>query len=177
MAEDRVTISAVDPREDPRVPPALRAYLLEVSQACGINGVALDEAVASVADFVAPTGAFLLATAGPGPAVGCAAVRTLAPGVGELKRMWVAPARRGTGLGGRLIAAIEAQALGLGLTTLRLDTNGTLAAALALYRRHGYEPIDRYNDNVDATHFLAKSLAPRGAPVGSPGPQAQERAG
>lgn len=177
MVEDPVTISAVDPREDPRVPPALRAYLTEVSQACGINGVALDEAVGSVADFVAPTGAFLLATAGPGPAVGCAAVRTLQPGVGELKRMWVAPTRRGTGLGGRLLAAIEARALALGLTTLRLDTNGTLAAALALYRRHGYEPIERYNDHVDATHFLARSLVPGGAALGSPGRQAEGRAG
>jgi GNAT superfamily N-acetyltransferase len=163
VAEDLVTIGAVDPRQDPRVAPALRAYLMEVAQACGINGVALDEAVASVADFVAPAGAFLLATDGPGPAVGCAAVRTLQPGVGELKRMWVAPSRRGTGLGGRLLEAIEAQALALGLTTLQLDTNGTLAAALALYRRHGYAPIERYNDNVDATHFLAKSLGPGGA--------------
>jgi ribosomal protein S18 acetylase RimI-like enzyme len=153
-------ITRVDPREDARVAPALRAYLTEVQQACGINGAALDAAVADVADYVAPTGAFLVASTagGDGPVLGCAAVRTLQPGIGELKRMWVDPSQRGRGLGGQLLRAIEDEARRLGLGTVRLDTNASLQAALALYRRSGYRPIDRYNANVDATHFLAKDL-------------------
>jgi GNAT superfamily N-acetyltransferase len=160
VPDQTVTIDVVDPRLDPRVPPALRAYLTEVSDHCGINGVALDAAVADVDDFRAPTGAFLVAAADGGPVLGCVAVRTLQPGLGELKRMWVDPAHRGTGLGSRLLTAIEAQAARLGLAELRLDTNEGLRAALALYRSHGYQPIERYNGNTDATHFLAKALAP-----------------
>ncbi len=41
---------------------------------------------------------------------------------------------------------------------LLLDTNGALTAALRFYAGRGYEPIPRYNDNPDATHFFAKDL-------------------
>ena len=171
---DEVLILQIDPREDPRAEAALRTYLAEVLHVCGINGVPQDEAVADTGEYVAPTGAFLLALVAGGdasenavddrgeraPAVGCAALRTLGPGVGEVKRMWVSPQLRGSGLGSRLLRELEQRAALLGLTTLRLDTNGALAAAVALYERHGYVPIGRYNENPDATHFFAKRLGP-----------------
>ena len=69
-----------------------------------------------------------------GEPVACGAVKTTAPGVGSLKRMWVADSARGLGLGRRMLAALEKEARALGLGTLRLETNRTLVEAIRLYR-------------------------------------------
>jgi GNAT superfamily N-acetyltransferase len=157
-------IGVVDP-VDPRVPGALTAYLTEVLHACGLNGLSVGEAAADVGEYRPPSGVFLLATDPAGAALGCAAVRTISAGIGEVKRMWVHPSARGQGLGARLLAVVEREAVGLGLASLRLDTNHALRAAIALYERHGYVPIARYNDHRDATHFFEKRLAAGGEAV------------
>jgi N-acetylglutamate synthase-like GNAT family acetyltransferase len=74
---------------------------------------------------VPPRGAFLVAST-DGEPVGCGAVKTAGAGVGSLKRMWVAEAARGLGLGRRLLAALEAEARALGLGTVQLETNHAL---------------------------------------------------
>ncbi len=45
---------------------------------------------------------------------------------------------------------------------MRLDTNGALTEAIALYERAGYHRIERYNDNPYAELFFEKSLTPPG---------------
>jgi putative acetyltransferase len=68
-------------------------------------------------------------------------------GYGEVKRMYVAPAARGQGLGRQMLAAIEARAAGEGLELLRLETGIRQAEALGLYRASGYadcEPFGSY---------------------------------
>jgi GNAT superfamily N-acetyltransferase len=104
-----------------------------------------------------PTGAFLVATADGAP-VGCGAVKTLAPGVGSLKRMWVAGAMRGLGFGARLLGALEDEARALGLRTLRLETNRALVEAIRLYRRAGYVEVAPFNDEPYAHHWFEKRL-------------------
>src|SRR2546430_15713681 len=84
-------------------------------------------------DLVPPRGAFLVASIdGESVAGGC--IKTTAPQVGSLKRMWVADAARGLGIGRRMLEALEDRARGLGIATLRLETNKTLQEAIALYR-------------------------------------------
>ena len=46
----------------------------------------------------------------------------------------------------------------LGHTTVRLDTNGTLTEAIAMYERAGYRHIERYNDNPYAQAWFEKEL-------------------
>ena len=107
-----------------------------------------------------PRGAFLVATA-DGEPVACGALRPLAPdapGVGYLKRMWVADAVRGLGFGRRMLGALEDEARRLGFTTLRLETNRALAEAIALYRSAGYAEVARFNDEPYAHHFFEKAL-------------------
>ena len=53
--------------------------------------------------------------------------------------MWVAEQARGLGLGRRLLAELERQAVEAGCDTIRLETNRALAEAIALYRASGYE--------------------------------------
>ena len=103
-----------------------------------------------------PQGAFLLAWLGDQP-VGCVSLKTVAPGVGEVKRLWVAPAARGQGLARRLMAAIEDEARTLGLTHLRLDTNESLPEAIALYRATGWAEVAPFTA-FPATHWFAKPL-------------------
>jgi ribosomal protein S18 acetylase RimI-like enzyme len=83
----------------------------------------------------------------------------LGPGVGELKRMWVAPAVRGMGIGRSLLRELEEVARRRGLRALRLDTNESLSEALELYRSSGYREISRFNDNPYAHHWFEKVLA------------------
>jgi GNAT superfamily N-acetyltransferase len=81
-----------------------------------------------------------------GAAVGCGALRRLDAETGELKRMYVSPAVRGTGLGRRLVGALEAEARALGLRRLVLETGTRQEAALALYRAAGFHPIPLYGE-------------------------------
>jgi len=100
---------------------------------------------------------FLLARVGGEPAA-CGVVRRLAPGVGEIMRMWVAEAHRGRGLGGRMLAALEGEAAALRFHTVRLYTNRSLGEAQAMYRSRGYAEIPRYNEDPYANHFFEKRL-------------------
>jgi GNAT superfamily N-acetyltransferase len=112
---------------------------------------------AAIEDFAAPTGCFLIANL-LGRPVGCGAIRTLAPGIGEIKRMWVSPQARGLGLGRRLLQELELSARTLKLHTVRLDTNASLGEAVKLYLASGYREITRFNDNPYAHHWFQKTL-------------------
>lgn len=123
------------------------------------NGFELNADDAPPAEvFLAPAGRMLVARLFGEP-VGCGGIRTLEPGVGEIKRMWLSPRVRGLGLGRRLLAELERTATVLKLSTIRLDTNGSLAEALHLYHAAGYRAIPRYNDNRYAQHWFEKSLS------------------
>ena len=50
----------------------------------------------------------------------------------------------------------------MGHGVVRLDTNGTLVEAIAMYERAGYRPIERYNDNPYAQAFFEKRLTSGG---------------
>ncbi|GAA1971136.1 helix-turn-helix domain-containing GNAT family N-acetyltransferase [Isoptericola halotolerans] len=138
---------------------AVRAYVDEVGARIGGTGTFdADEALADdAARLVAPRGAFVVATSAGSP-VACGGVQTLGPGVGEIKRMWVDDAWRGAGLGSRLLRHLEQVARELGHTELRLDTHEALTEAIAMYERAGYRRIERYNDNLHATHFFSTEI-------------------
>lgn len=109
--------------------------------------------------YAPPGGAILLAWHGR-TCVGCVAVRPLdPPAVCELKRMYVTPAHRGTGLGRRLCTAAIDRAVALGYREMKLDSDPTLTAALALYQHLGFTPTPRYNADPDpATVYLTRRL-------------------
>jgi DNA-binding MarR family transcriptional regulator/N-acetylglutamate synthase-like GNAT family acetyltransferase len=108
-------------------------------------------------ELVPPRGAFLVAFV-DGQALACGAVKTIASGVGSLKRMWVSEAVRGLGVGRRVLGALESEARSLGLTTLRLETNHTLQEAIQLYRSAGYREVAAFNADPYAQHWFEKHL-------------------
>lgn len=105
----------------------------------------------------APYGAWLVGWRGD-EAVACGGVRLLATDVAEVKRMYVDPSARGGGLARRLVARLEAEALDLGATVVRLDTGRDMAPAVALYRSSGYREVEDYNGNPDAGWWFEKDL-------------------
>jgi GNAT superfamily N-acetyltransferase len=109
------------------------------------------------AEMVPPHGAFLVASV-EGEAVGCGAVKAIEPGVGSLKRMWIAESARGLGLGRRMLVALEDEARSLGLATLRLETNRALTEAIGLYRRAGYVEVPAFNTDPYANHWFEKRI-------------------
>lgn len=110
-------------------------------------------------DLSAPRGTFLLARRG-GELAGCVGVRLLEPGITELKRMYVAPHERGSGLGARLLDAAEAAGRALGGRFMRMETRHDLLAARALYAKHGYAEIAPYTDGPYAQRFFEKRIQP-----------------
>jgi DNA-binding MarR family transcriptional regulator len=109
------------------------------------------------AELIPPRGAFLVVTI-DGEPVACGAVKTIAPGVGYLKRMWVAGSVRGLGFGRRMLGALESQTRELGLMTLCLETNRALVEAIRLYRHSGYAEVKPFNAEPYADHWFEKHL-------------------
>jgi len=112
---------------------------------------------AAPAEFEPPAGVLLVAYDAEDP-VACGAVRVIAAGVAEIKRMYVAPSARGRGLGRTLLGALEAAAVDLGCDRARLDTAAFLTEAVALYRSAGYTDIADYNGNPHATVWMERRL-------------------
>jgi DNA-binding MarR family transcriptional regulator/GNAT superfamily N-acetyltransferase len=105
-----------------------------------------------------PRGAFLMVSV-DGEPVACGALKTITPGFGSLKRMWVSGSMRGLGFGRRMLGALEDQARELGFTTLRLETNRALTEAISLYRNSGYAEVAAFNADPYANHWFEKHIS------------------
>jgi GNAT superfamily N-acetyltransferase len=94
---------------------------------------------------------------------GCVALRPLEKfrSSAECKRLYVRAQFRRRGIAEALLDVMEDYARSASLRFVYLDSMRKLEAALALYRRRGYAPCERYNENTQATVFLRKSLKRR----------------
>jgi DNA-binding MarR family transcriptional regulator/ribosomal protein S18 acetylase RimI-like enzyme len=151
-----VAIRRVDPT-DPRARYCVAEYFAELDRRFRTG---FDPAASISADddeLRLPAGLLLLATLRDEP-VGCGALK-LHPGEPtELKRMWVAPSARGLGLGRRILAELEHEAAKRGGRVIHLETNGSLAEAIALYWSSGYREVEPFNDEPYAAHWFEKRL-------------------
>jgi len=98
-------------------------------------------------DYAPPRGRLLLAVDGDQIA-GCIALRKMADGICEMKRLFVRAAFRGKGLGRELAGNIIRNATKIGYERMRLDTlPGRMDKAIALYRELGFKEIAPYYNN------------------------------
>jgi GNAT superfamily N-acetyltransferase len=106
----------------------------------------------------------LVATENDGTPVGCGALRPLTADTAEVKRMYVVPRARRRGVSKALLAALEAEALEHGWTTLRLETGPEQPEAVGLYTGAGYHPISAFGhyvgDRDDWSLYFERRLAP-----------------
>jgi ribosomal protein S18 acetylase RimI-like enzyme len=78
--------------------------------------------------------------------VGCIAMRTLSPGVAEMKRLYVIPPCRGLHLGKNLTLEILSFAEEKKYTRILLDTMNEMHTAQKLYLQLGFTKIEPYRD-------------------------------
>lgn len=106
-----------------------------------------------------PEVVFLAARGGDGRLLGCGAFVDRGA-YAEVKRMMVAPASRGRGAGGKLLAEIVRRAGAAGFCSLKLETGISQPEAIGLYERAGFvyrAPFGHYQ--VDPLSlFMEKSL-------------------
>ena len=150
------------PPSDPRAERALLLFMEEMSSRWLGRPATEDDVREGMREFptdeLLPPDGLLLVAHRDGTAVGCAGLRRVGAGLGEVKRVWVSPGARRQGLGRRLMAEIERHACERGLRELRLDTRSDLVEARRLYERLGYHEVAPFGENPYAAHWFAKRL-------------------
>ena len=105
-----------------------------------------------------PEGCLLLAHADK-KTVGCVAVRAQSGATCEMKRLYVQPEYRGTGLGRQLAEAAMLTARQLGYVRMVLDTLPSMVEAQPLYASLGFCEVEGYYSNpVQGVRYLECEL-------------------
>lgn len=145
--------------------PVARVLVAEVQQEYVARYGGPDGALVDPTEFDRPVGLFLVAEVAGEPA-GCGAWRVHAPGVVEVKRVYVRPAARRRGLAQVIMAALERSAARAGNGAVVLNSGSRQPEALALYARLGYRPVPGFGLYADSPGavFLGKDLPGEGLP-------------
>jgi len=98
----------------------------------------------TIDQYLPPKGCLLSARNAAGALVGMGGLRPLGDGKGEMKRVFVRPAGRGTGLGRTLIEKRIEAARDLGMNSLFADTFKFSVEMISLYEQMGFKQIDIY---------------------------------
>ena len=132
----------------------LEQYFAEIDRRFE-TGLDRDNLLATPPGDLSPPGGLFVAGRLAGAPVACGALKTVEPGVADIKRMWVGEAVRGRGVGRRLLRRLIAEARAMGFRRVRLDTNRALTEAIALYRSEGFAEVPAFNDEPHAHHWFA----------------------
>jgi ribosomal protein S18 acetylase RimI-like enzyme len=136
---------AVWPRDREEVARLMRDYAASLDIDLGFQDFAA-EVAGLPGSYARPDGVMLIAWA-EGEMAGIVAYRRHERASCEMKRLYVRPGFRGSGLGRRLCEALIAEARAHGYRRMLLDTVASMAAARRLYEALGFRPIPPYYDN------------------------------
>lgn len=107
---------------------------------------ALAEFWANADDYLPPNGCLVIARTAEGTLIGCGMLKCLDAETGELKRLFVTEAARGTGAGRKLVQARVDAARAMGLKRLVVDTLTPNVEMRSMYPKMGFtevfEPIE-----------------------------------
>ena len=139
----------------------IRVLFREYADSLGVNldYQGFEEELRDLPGSYAPPAGTLLLARRDDEILGCVGVRALDPATAEMKRLYVRPAGRGTGLGRTLAEAAIRFATSSGYERMRLDTLPQMQRAQELYRELGFVPIEAYRYSaVPGTVFLELML-------------------
>jgi len=117
------------------------------------------EEIASVSRIYGPPQGCLLLARIAGELAGCVAVRNRDDDICEMKRLYVRPQYRASGLGRRLAETAIRYARKLGYSRMVLDTLPLMTEAQSLYESLGFREVDGYYQNpLAGVRYLAREL-------------------
>jgi GNAT superfamily N-acetyltransferase len=127
-------------------------------------GPATDTHPFDAASFSPPRGTFLIARV-DGHVAGGVGLRDVGDRHAEIKRLWVRPDLRRSGVGRALMDAAVEAGRELGVRTLILETGPLQPEAVALYRAHGWTEVEqlpvKVSDYPDAVRFVNELSLPQ----------------
>ena len=135
---------------------AMVAEMAELYDGLDLNAPGMPKA--GPAELGPPHGIFLVGYRDGTPVCG-GGLKRLPDGTCEIKRMYVVPQARRTGMARALLAALEDAARGLGYDIARLDTGSRQPHAQALYESAGYRRVGNFNNNPAAMFHGEKRLS------------------
>ena len=128
-----------------------------IARAAGVPEFMPEDMVASsiegLDEMLPPYGRLALAHDGAGRLVGCGAFRRVRQDAVEMKRMFVRPEARGTGLGRTLFEMRIQEARKAGYSVIYADTAKGNRPMLEMYERYGFNYIPRYAENANPPEF------------------------
>jgi len=156
IAEIRIT-EAVWPEDRVPIARLMREYVEALEADISFQDFE-SECAALPGKYARPEGVVLLAWAA-NEAVGIVVYRPLERRVCEMKRLYVLPRFRGTGLGRLLVEELVRDAKFHGYRRMVLDTLPSMRPAQAVYSSLGFQPIPAYYDNpLSGVIYMALEL-------------------
>ena len=101
----------------------------------------------------ADTAVFLLAyDKGSGQPVGCGGLRLLDEHTAEIKRLYVLPYTRGSGVASSILAALEGHAHALGISTLAAEAGSVQTDGRQFYENSGFAAVPNFGPYAGVEH-------------------------
>ncbi|MFT5098899.1 MAG: putative acetyltransferase [Planctomycetaceae bacterium] len=160
---NRYEIRPIRKADNPNVARIIRDVMTEfgaVGQGYSINDPEVDEMYGA---YPKPHSVFYVVTRDK-EVLGCGGIGPLAgaeEGVCELRKMYLLPNLRGTGMGTKLLSLCLQEAENIGYKTCYLETLEHMSHARHLYRKYGFEPLDKpmgATGHSACDAWMAKSL-------------------
>ena len=139
-------------------PVALELVAAMVDEMGGLYEPGLPQGSSASPSELSPPGGGFVVLWEDGRAIAGGGVKRLDERACEIKRMYVAPAARGRGVGRVLLESLEDMARELGYAVARLDTGAKQPRARRMYERAGYAAVRDYNGNPYAAFWGEKAL-------------------
>ena len=124
--------------------PEVAALLDALTSEIAVAGYTAEQTFGYSADQLQNANVYLVGARVDGLLVGVGGLELQDGGVGELKRFFVTPEYRGTGIADAVLEALLEHARARHIDVVRLETGDKQRAAIAFYRRRGFVEIPRF---------------------------------
>lgn len=131
---------------DPEVGALMEALTADLAG----EGYSPEETFGYSVEQLEAKGVHLVGVRVEGALAGIGGIELQGDGVAELKRFFVSPGHRGSGVADAVIEELIAHAAGNGVTAVRLETGDKQFAAIGFYRRHGFVEVPRFPPYEDS---------------------------